>query len=180
MKTLLFVFMSVLSMTLQANPLFDQEEEQHIPRENVNLQPSRVDAEGLPEYPHDSNLRQLNIRHSDLIYYVDLASILPTKKNNVRLVTVAISASGARTAVYEELDCGYRRYKSYGYAGKEGPFRPFKIQEWKPVIDTGNGRYRRTLLDNYLCGKFADAASREKILSRMQSLKPYQPHANQD
>ena len=180
MKILLFVFLSVLSMTLQAKPLFDQEEEQYIPRENENLQPSRVDADGMPEYPHDSNLRKLNIRHSDLIYYVDLASILPTKNNNVRLVTVAISATGARTAVYEELDCGYSRYKSYGFAGKEGPFRPFKIQEWKPVIDTGSGRYRRTLLDNYLCGRFADAASREKILTRMQSLQPYQPNAKQD
>ena len=172
--------MSVLSMTSQAAPIFDPEEGQYIPRENENLQPSLIDADGMPEYPHDSNLRQLNIRHSDLIYYVDLASISPTKKHSVRLVTVAISPAGARTAIYEELDCGYRQYKAYGFAGQVGPFRPFKIQEWETVIDAGSGRYRSTLIDNYLCGKFADAASRQKILARMKDLKPYQPHENQD
>ena len=175
MKTLVFIFMAVLSTTSLAEPVFgDIEEDQHIPRKDENQQPQQLGIDGMPEYPDDNNLRQLNIRQSRFIFYVDISSIRSSKKDNiVRLVSVAISPHGARTVAYEGFDCGLRRYQAYGYAGSEGPVRPFTDQGWKPVIDEGNGRYRRTLIDNYLCGGFAYAASRKKILSRMQSLKPY-------
>ena len=103
----------------------------------------------------------------------DLSSIVPGKDNVVRLVTVAESPSGSRTVTYEGFDCGYKRYKKYGYAGSDGPLRPFKVQDWKPLVDEGEDRYRPHLVDNYLCGSFAYAASREKILSRMRNLKFY-------
>ncbi len=49
----------------------------------------------------------------------------------------------------------------------------FEEQAWEPVVDSGNGRYRATLVDNYLCGFFAYATGRSKILNKMNDLKPY-------
>lgn len=178
MKTLTIVLLSFLAMTLQADqedPLFDDiEKDQHIPRKGENAQPQKLTLDGMPEYPRDSNLRKLGIRKSESAFYVDIASISSSKKDNIaRLLTVAISPHGARTVTYEGFDCGYRRYMAYGYAGSEAPVRPFDEQAWKPVIDHGNGRYRATLIDNYLCNYDSYAASRDKILVRMNSLKPY-------
>ena len=164
---------TLVSMTLQAEPIFDKEEDQHVPRKDENKQASELNNEGMPEYPLDSNLRRLNIRQSNLIYYVDLLSITPGKDRIVRLITVAISPSGARTVTYEGLDCGYRRFKAYGAAGSEGPLQPLKDQGWNPIIDEGNGRYRMLLVENYLCENFAFAASRSTILARMKGLKPF-------
>ncbi len=182
LKIFSIVLISLLPMTLlaeEADPIFDDiEKDQHIPRKGENKPPQKLTIEGMPEYPLDNNLRKLEIRKSKSDYYVDISSITSSKKDNIaRMVTVAISPYGARTVTYEGLDCGYRQYMAYGYAGSEGPVRPFKEQVWKPVIDAESGRYRTTLLDNYLCNYFSYAASREKILVRMNSLKPFK---NQD
>ncbi|MEA1889509.1 MAG: CNP1-like family protein [Pseudomonadota bacterium] len=182
MKTLIFVLLSIIPMTLQAaesDPVYgDVEQEQHIPRKGENKPPAKLTIDGMPEYPGDSNLRKLEIRRSKSTYYVDISSITSSKKDNiVHVVTVGISPYGARTVAYEGFDCGYKRYRAYGYAGSEGPVRPFDEQTWRPVKDEGEGRYRALLIDSYLCGYFAYAASREKILNRMNSLKSYD---NQD
>ncbi|NOY16871.1 MAG: hypothetical protein GXP23_08070 [Gammaproteobacteria bacterium] len=178
MKTLILVLISFLPTTLQADqadPIFDDiEKDQHVPRKGENKPPQKLAIESMPGYPRDSNLRKLEIRNSESTFYVDISSITSSKKDNIaRLVTVAISPYGARTVTYEGLDCGYRRYKAYGYAGSDGPIRPFDEQAWKPVPDQGNGRYRATLIDNYLCDNFSYAASRDKILIRMNGLKAY-------
>jgi hypothetical protein len=153
LRILIIALICFLPMTLQAEqpePVYgDIEQEPHIPRKGVNKQPQKLTIDGMPEYPRDSNLRKLK----------------------------AISPYGARTVTYEGFDCGYKRYMAFGYAGLEGPIRPFDEQIWRPVIDEGNSRYRTALIDNYLCGYMAYAASRDKILSRMRSLKPYK---NQD
>jgi len=178
LKTLTIVLLSFLSMTLQAeqaDPVFDDiEKDQYIPRKDENKQQQKLTVDGMPEYPRDSNLRKLEIRNSKSAFYVDISSITSSKKDNIpRMVTVAISPYGARTVTYEGFDCGYKRYKAYGYAGSDGPIRPFDQQIWEPVVDRANGRYRAALIDNYLCGFFAYAASRDKILTRMNSLKAY-------
>jgi len=182
LKPLTFVLLAVLSMTLQADQIFDDSaKSQHIERKRESSEPKPLGIDGMPEYPDDNNLRKLNIRQSRLIFYVDISSIRSSKKNNiVSLVSVAVSPYGARTVSYEGFDCGYRRYQNYGYAGSEGPLRQFDDQGWKPVVDEENGRYRRTLIDNYLCQGFAYAASREKILSRMRNLKPFVDKTKQD
>ncbi len=178
LKTLILVLISFLPMMLQADqadPIFDDiEKDQHVPRKGENKPPQKLAIEGMPEYPRDSNLRKLEIRNSESTFYVDISSITSSKKDNIaRLVIVAISPYGARTVTYEGFDCGYRRHKAYGYAGSDGPIRPFDEQGWKPVADQGNGRYRATLIDNYLCGNFSYAASRDKILIRMNGLEAY-------
>ncbi len=182
LKPLTFVLLAVLSTTLQADQLFDDTaQSQHIERKRESSQPKPLGIDGMPEYPDDNNLRQLNIRQSRLIFYVDISSVRSSKKTNiVQLLSVAISPHGARTVTYEGFDCGYRRYQTYGYAGSEGPLRPFADQGWKPVIDEANGRYRRALIDNFLCRGFAFAASREKILSRMKKLEPFADKIKQD
>ena len=174
MKILFCLLIAVISMASQAEPIFDKEEDEYIPRKSQNHLPQKPGADGLPEYPDDNNLRQLNIRDSRSIFYVDISSITSSIKDNIpRMVIVAISPSGARTVTYEGFDCGKRRYMAYGYAGPEGPLRPFKDPVWKRIIDQDIGRYRRTLVDSYLCTSFGYAASRDKILSRMKNLKPY-------
>lgn len=182
MKPLTFVLLAILSATLQADQLFDDTaQSEHVERERESTEPKPLGIDGMPEYPDDNNLRQLNIRQSKLIFYVDISSIRSSKKTNiVQLLSVAISPHGARTVTYEGLDCGYRRYQAYGYAGSDGPLRPFADQGWKPVIDEANGRYRRALIDNFLCQGFAYAASRKKILSRMEKLKPFADKTMQD
>lgn len=182
LKPLTFVLLAVLSTVLQADQIFDDTaQSEHIERKRESTEPKPLGIDGMPEYPDDNNLRQLNIRQSRLIFYVDISSIRSSKKTNiVQLVSVAISPHGARTVAYEGLDCGYRRYQTYGYAGSAGPLRTFADQGWKPVIDEADGRYRRTLIDNYLCRGFAYAASREKILSRMRNLKPFADKTKQD
>ncbi len=182
LRILIIALICFLPMTLQAEqpePVYgDIEQEPHIPRKGVNKQPQKLTIDGMPEYPRDSNLRKLKIRKSKSAFYVDISSITSSKKDNIaRLVTVVISPYGARTVTYEGFDCGYKRYMAFGYAGSEGPIQPFDEQIWRPVIDEGNSRYRTTLIDNYLCGYMAYAASRDKILNRMRSLKPYK---NQD
>ena len=175
MKILILTLLAAISMPLQAAPLFEDSVEELPSRiSDDNFQPQQLDINGMPEYPDDKNLRLLNIRQSNLSFYVDLSSISSSKKDNiVRLVIVAISPHGARTVTYEGMDCGYRRYQPYGFAGSNDTMRPFADQNWKTIVDRANGRYRRTLIDNYLCDGFAYAASREKILSRMKNLKPY-------
>ncbi|MCK5359192.1 MAG: hypothetical protein KAJ95_01125 [Gammaproteobacteria bacterium] len=182
MKPLTFFLLIVLSSTLQADQLFDDTaQSDHVERKRESSEPKPLGIDGLPEYPDDTNLRQLNIRQSSQIFYVDISSISSSKKENtVRLVTVAISPHGARTVAYEGLDCGYRRYQPFAFAGSEGPLKPFADQGWRPVIDESNGRYRRVLIDSYLCRGFAYAASREKILSRMRNLKPYSNKTRRD
>lgn len=175
------MLISLLPLTLQADPadsadpLFDDiEKDPHIPRKSEISKPEKLVLDGMPVYPRDSDLRKLKIRNSNLTFYVDISSITSSKKDNTpRLVTVAISPSGARTVTYEGFDCGYRRFKQYGYAGSDGPIRPFEEQAWQPVVDTGNGRYRATLVDDYLCSFFAYATDRSKILNKMNDLKPY-------
>ncbi len=178
MKILILMLISMLPMQLladQEDPLFDDiEKDQHIPTKEENRPPEKLSQEGMPEYPLDKNLRELSLRQSKSRFFVDIASLTSSKKDNVaRLTTVAISPYGARTVSYEGFDCGYRRFMAYGYAGAEGPVRPFKEQVWRPVVDEGKGRYRATLIDNYLCSGFSYAASRKKILNRMRGLKPY-------
>ena len=173
MKVFLSVLIAVFTTASHAEPIFDKEEDQHVPRYNIKQDPRELRIDGMPEYPRDSDLRKLNIRHSRSIYYVDLSSIDPGKDNVVRLVTVAISPSGSRTVTYEGFDCGYKRYKKYGFAGSEGPLHAFKVQDWIALVDEGADRYRAHLVSNYLCASFAYAASREKILKRMHSLEPY-------
>ncbi len=172
------VLISLLPLALQAasaDPIFDDiEKDQHVPRKVENKKPQKLTLDGMPVYPVDSDLRELKVRNSKSSYYVDISSITSSKKDNIpRMVTVAISPYGARTVTYEGFDCGYRRFKKYGFAGSDGPLRPFDEQSWQPVVEAGNGRYRAILIDNYLCGNFSYAASREKILNRMNSLKPY-------
>ena len=182
LKPLTFVLLAVLSTTLQADQIFeDSAQSQHIERKRESSGPKPLGIDGMPEYPDDNDLRQLNIRHSRLIFYVDISSIRSSKKTNIVLmVSVAISPHGARTVTYEGLDCGYRRYQTYGYAGSDGRMHPFADQGWKPVIDAANGRYRGELIDNFICQGFAYAASREKILSRMNKLKPFADKKEQD
>lgn len=161
-------------MATYAEPLFDKEEDQYVPSENINdnVKLKALGLDGMPAYPEDKNLRQLNIRQTRLIYYIDLTSIRSSKKTNIAsLVVVAISPNGARTVAYEGFDCGFLRYQPYGYASSDGPIRPFVDQGWKPVIDEGGGRYRRTLIDDYLCDQQSYAASRKRILTRLQDLK---------
>lgn len=173
MKALLTLLIATVTTLASADQLFDQDVDEYAPRHKIKQDPRELRIDGMPEYPRNSDLRKLNIRHSRSIFYVDLSSINPGKDNVVRLVSVAESPSGARTVVYEGFDCGYKRYKKYGFAGDEGPLIAFKIQEWNPLVDHGEGRYRSHLVSNYLCATFAYAASREKILSRMSSLEPY-------
>lgn len=176
MKILLCLLIAVISMATQAEEILEKGEEfQYVPKKGQFQQPKKFDIDGMPEYPDDANLRKLNIRHSNSIFYVDISSITSSIKDNiVRMVTVRISLKGGRTVKYEGLDCGRRRYQLYGFAGSEGPLKPYKDQGWKPIIDEGDDRYRRTLIDSYVCGLFwGYAASREKILARMKNLKPY-------
>jgi len=175
LKILFCLMIAVISMASQAEEILEKGEEfQYVPKKGQNQQPKKFDINGMPEYPDDNNLRKLNIRHSNSVFYVDISSITSSIKDNiVRMVTVAISPQGGRTVNYEGFDCGYRRYQLYGFAGLEGPLKPYKDQGWREIIDEGDDRYRRTLVDSYACGLFAYAASREKILARMKRLKPY-------
>jgi hypothetical protein len=162
-------------MASQAEEILEKGEEfQYVPKKGQFQPLKKFDINGMPVYPDDNNLRKLNIRHSNSIFYVDISSITSSIKDNiVRMVTVAISPQGARTVYFEGFDCGRRRYQLYGFAGSEGPLKPFKDQGWKPIINEGDDRYRRTMVDSYACGLFAYAASREKILARMKNLQPY-------
>jgi hypothetical protein len=173
LKTLLFLLLISAPAVLLAGQIFDKEEDQYVPQYDVSTDTRDLRIEGMPEYPRDENLRKLNIRHPRSIYYVDISSIDPTRDNVVRLVSVSVSPSGARNVIYEGFDCGYRRFRQYGYGGSDQVIHPFREQEWKPVIDEGDGRYRAQLVDNYLCNGFAYAASRKKILARMKRLQPY-------
>jgi len=102
LKPLTFVLLAVLSMTLQADQIFDDSaKSQHIERKRESSEPKPLGIDGMPEYPDDNNLRKLNIRQSRLIFYVDISSIRSSKKNNiVSLVSVAVSPYGARTVSY--------------------------------------------------------------------------------
>jgi hypothetical protein len=173
LKLLLTLLIAIVTTVSSADQLFDTDVDEYAPRYETRQDPRELRIDGMPEYPRNSDLRKLNIRHSNSIFYVDLSSINPGKDNVVRLVSVAVSPSGARTVIYEGFDCGYKRYKKYGFAGAEGPLIAFKTQEWNPLVDQGEGRYRAQLVDNYLCAGFAYAASRKKILSRMSRLDPY-------
>lgn len=175
LKILTILLLSLLPMTLLADPVFDDiEKDQHVPRKGENWKEPKLTLDGMPAYPRDSDLRKLKIRNSTSSFYVDIASITSSKKDNTpRMVTVVISPHGARTVTYEGFDCGYKRFKKYGYAGSDGPIRAFEEQAWQPVVDVGNGRYRADLIDHYLCANMSYAASRGKILKRMNSLKPY-------
>ena len=173
MKTLLFLLLIAAPAVLLADQIFDKEEDQYVPEFDKSIDTRDLRIEGMPEYPRDENLRKLNIRHPRSIYYVDISSIDPGKDNVVRLVSVSVSQSGSRNVKYEGFDCGYKRYKQYGYGGSDQKIHPFRVQEWKPLIDAGDGRYRSELVDNYLCNGFSYAASKKKILARMKRLQPY-------
>jgi hypothetical protein len=124
---------------------------------------------GLPEYPRDSDLRQLSTRAGGMEYFVDIRSIQPGKDNVVRLTVVMQSDSGARTAYYEGYDCGFKRYKRYAYAGASGPLQEIANPEWQRVGDEMQNRFRNELIDSYLCSKFAFADSRRDIIRRFKN-----------
>lgn len=122
----------------------------------------------LPDYPHERDLRELSTRADQMRYFVDIRSIMPGKDNVVRLNVVLQSDSGARTVFYEGYDCGFRRYKRYAYAGPAGPLQAIENPEWQRADDRVQNRFRQELIDNYLCDKFAYAASRRDIIRRFE------------
>ena len=106
----------------------------------------------LPPYPREDDLISLDTDFPGYRYFIDPASVSVGKKDQVARYTVIIeSIDGVRNVFYEGMRCDSRQYKTYAYGSADGPFHEMPDADWKYIRSEAAFRYRRDLVDFYVC-----------------------------
>ena len=109
-------------------------------------------AARLPAYPSGDDLVALDTDYPGYRYFIDPASVSVGKKDQVARYTVIIeSTDGVRNVFYEGMRCDSRQYKTYAYGSADGPFHEMPDAGWKYIRSEAAFRYRRDLVDFYVC-----------------------------
>lgn len=124
----------------------------------------------LPAFPTDTEgLIRLDTRYPGYRYYIDPASISVGQEDQIARYTVVVETDdGARNVLYEGIRCDVGQYKTYAYGTADGPFQPMPGARWKDVRSEAAFRYRRDLLEFYVCDGSVVRFDPKQIVQRIQ------------
>ncbi len=106
----------------------------------------------VPAYPTANDLISLDTQFDDYHYYIDKQSVSVGDEDQVARYTVVIdSEDGVRNVFYEGIRCDTRQYKTYAFGSGAGPFQRMQDTGWHYIRSEAAFRYRRDLLDYYVC-----------------------------
>jgi len=113
----------------------------------------------LPAYPDEEELMEVDLdtATSRFRFFIDPASISVGEDLVTRYTLVLRSRSGTDNVMYEGMRCGTPQYKTYAYGNsRKREFKVVKKPRWRALTETASTRYRKLLLQYYLC---SDGAS---------------------
>ncbi len=108
----------------------------------------------IPPYPEDDNLLEFIVDASEdrFEYFIDTSSISVGENDSVIRYTLVISSTtGAKNVFYEGMRCDSAEYKIYAFGTGDGKLKPFREPEWRPIQNLRHIKYRKDLLEHYLC-----------------------------
>ena len=107
---------------------------------------------GLPDYPRDDNLIELDVSDYNFPFavFVDKKSLSVADDRIVRYTVVVRSRTGADNVSYEGIQCNQRRVKRYGY-GSNGRMHEARNAEWRFIRRSRQDSYRNLLASDVFC-----------------------------
>jgi hypothetical protein len=108
----------------------------------------------LPDYPDDDDLLEFTVDANDsrFEYYIDAKSLSVGENDEVvRYTLVVHSITGAENVFYEGIRCDSEEYKTYAFGTGDGKLKPFRDPQWRPIQNLQHMKYRKDLLEHYLC-----------------------------
>ena len=132
----------------QRNP----DDEKEIPREEED-EWSEIKGVRFPPVPKARNLirvdsASLGARYE---YFIDGSSILLGTDKVIRYTVVLQSDTGVRNVYFEGIRCETMEARTYGYATRQGGFKPLASSTWKGMGSFGPFAYRLLLADQFMC-----------------------------
>ena len=141
-----------------------------MPDHFLSAQPWKEQQTGLPAYPEEGDLLEVNIGTGGMQYklYLDPLSVTTGKDSVVRYTVVMISATGVWNVSNEGLHCGKKRYRRYAY-GYGGDWHELENEPWSPLSGRGVNRYRWTFYNDYMCNQADPFRDPRQIVERFRS-----------
>jgi hypothetical protein len=105
-----------------------------------------------------------------LKFGIDPATLSVSTDRIVRYVMVAISPSGAVSAMYEGLRCSQSEFKTYARWSASGKWLQAKDPQWRPLNDNNTSHHALALARQGACdGRAAAASSAVEILYKLKN-----------
>ena len=132
--------------------------------------PWKESPQGLPGYPQQDDLIEFKIDGPDanFEYRIDSKSLVSAEDGVVRYTVMLTSGSGVLNVLREGVRCSTKEYKTYGYGTPEGKMEPLKETDWKKITQSGPARFRRDLLNYYLCDAQRVPVQPAQIIERLK------------
>ncbi|MEO6696781.1 MAG: CNP1-like family protein [Gammaproteobacteria bacterium] len=161
-RTICFALFGLLSLS---KPLFAASE-----IEFDEPAPWKESPQALPDYPQQDDLIEFNIDGpgANFEYRLDSKSLVSAEDGVVRYTVVLTSGTGVTNVLREGLRCSTKEYKTYGYGTPEHKMESLRETEWKKITQSGPARFRRDLLNYYLCDVHRDPVQPAQILERLK------------
>ncbi|MBI3344687.1 MAG: CNP1-like family protein [Gammaproteobacteria bacterium] len=161
-QTLCLIVFGALSLT---RPLFAAPE-----IEFDEPAPWKESQQALPSYPQDADLLEFKVDGpgSAFEYRIDSKSLLLAGDSVVHYTVVLTSRTGTTNVLREGLRCATNQYKTYGYGTPELTLAALERSEWRKIESQGPARFRRDLLNYYLCDSLRIPLQPVQILKRLQ------------
>lgn len=124
----------------------------------------------IPPYPgSNEGLIRLDTDFPGYRYYVDPDSVSVGEEDQVARYTAVVEAEGGvRNVFYEGIRCDIGQYKTYAYGTGTGPFHAMPGARWKEIRGGDAFRYRRDLLEYYVCDGSVVRFDPDRIVKRIQ------------
>lgn len=132
--------------------------------------PWKESQQALPPYPQEVDLLEFKLDGPDsaYAYRIDTKSLLLAGDGVVHYTVVLTSNTGATNVLREGLRCATNQYKTYGYGTPELALVALEKSEWRKIESQGSGRFRRDLLNYYLCDSLRIPLQPVQIRKRLQ------------
>jgi len=132
--------------------------------------PWKESQQALPPYPQDADLLEFKLDGpgSAFEYRIDSKSLLLAGDGVVHYTVVLASRTGVINVLREGLRCATKQYKTYGYGTPELTLVALEKSEWRKIDSQGPARFRRDLLNYYLCDSLRIPLQPVQILKRLQ------------
>ena len=162
------------STTAMAKPL-DWEETEFNYDDSLDMPWIEEETEIAP-LPELADLQHLRIDGlpPGMALHLDTKGLTVDPKDRViRLWLFVRSDGGADNGTYEGYRCSTRQYKIYAYATprREPPVTVAQTSAWRAAADGRSNRYRRVLMQDYLCG-LRGARKPDEIHQAVRAGKP--------
>ena len=131
----------------QRNP----DDEKETPRDEDDW--SEIKGISFPPVPKTRNLIRVGLDSLDTRYeyFIDGSSILLGSDDVIRYTVVLQSDTGVRNVYFEGIRCETMEARTYGYATRQGGFKPLASSTWKGMRSFGPFAYRLLLADQFMC-----------------------------